>query len=400
MDHEFQADIDAVADIDVVPTILDLMCRTTGMGFAAVARVTDERWIVCSVLDKIEFGLAPGGELAVKTTICDEIRASGHEVAIDNVAEDAQFCGHPTPAMYGFQSYISIPIVLKNGTFFGTLCAIDPKPAKVNNPQTIAMFKVFAELIAVHLDARLKLAQSEASLKDERELSEVREQFIAVLGHDLRNPVAAISSGLDLLLRDKPSEKTQMLIGRMQASVGRMIGLINNMLDLARGRMGGGLGLEVNARQPLAPVLEQVIGELQSVWPERTIELRLTLDEPVVCDRARVGQLLSNLVANALRHGAADGVVRVEGITGPDGLALTVANSGEPIPPPARAKLFQPFFRASASPQQQGLGLGLYIASEIARAHGGTLAYSSDRTATVFTFTMPRLEADTVDMLL
>ena len=88
MNNDFQADIDAIGRIDAVPMILDVVCRSTGMGFAAVARVTDDRWIACEVLDAIGFGLKPGGELAVKTTICDEIRDSREAVVIDEVAKD------------------------------------------------------------------------------------------------------------------------------------------------------------------------------------------------------------------------------------------------------------------------------------------------------------------------
>ena len=106
---EFADDLAAVASIDAVPTILDVVCRTTGMGFAAVARVTADRWIACAVRDEIAFGLRPGGELQVATTICNEIRDSGQPAVIDHVAEDEAFCGHPTPKMYGFQSYISMP---------------------------------------------------------------------------------------------------------------------------------------------------------------------------------------------------------------------------------------------------------------------------------------------------
>ena len=169
------------------------------MGFAAVARVTEDRWICCAVRDEIAFGLTPGGELKVETTICHEIRQSGEAVVIDHVSEDAAFCGHHTPAQYGFQSYISMPIVLADGTFFGTLCAIDPRPARLNTPETIGMFKLFAELIAIHLDSAQRVAVSEATLLDERAASELREQFIAVLGHDLRNPLASIAAGARLL---------------------------------------------------------------------------------------------------------------------------------------------------------------------------------------------------------
>ena len=123
------------------------------MGFAAVARVTETRWIACAVKDQISFGLQPGGELPVETTICNEIRESGEEVVIDDVPADAHYCRHPTPAMYGFRSYISMPIIRKNGHLFGTLCAIDPNPARLNNPEVIGMFKLFADLISFHLKA-------------------------------------------------------------------------------------------------------------------------------------------------------------------------------------------------------------------------------------------------------
>ena len=115
IEQDFRADIDAVGAIDAVPTILNVVCRVTGMGFAAVARVTEERWICCAVNDEIQFGLQPGGELKVETTICHEMRQSREAVVIDHVAEDELYCRHHTPAMYGFQSYISMPIFLKDG---------------------------------------------------------------------------------------------------------------------------------------------------------------------------------------------------------------------------------------------------------------------------------------------
>jgi GAF domain-containing protein len=239
--NEFQADILAVGSIEAVPTILDVVCRTTGMGFAAVARVTAERWIVCSVKDDIAFGLEPGGELKVETTICHEIRESREAVVINNVAEDRLYCGHPTPAMYGFQSYISMPIILPDGRFFGTLCAIDPRPARVQTPEVVGMFKLFAELIAFHLNAIEQVAMSEARLLDAQRTSELREQFIAVLGHDLRNPLAAISAGAELLLKAPLSDKALRTAGLIRRGAARMSSLIDDVMDFARGRLGSGV---------------------------------------------------------------------------------------------------------------------------------------------------------------
>ncbi|HZH94421.1 MAG TPA: GAF domain-containing protein, partial [Flavisolibacter sp.] len=150
-DLDLQQDVERVRQIPIVSTLLDVICQTTGMGFAAVARVTQDRWIACHVRDDIQFGLVAGDELKVETTICDEIRGTHQAVIIDHVQTSEQYCGHPTPLRYGFQSYISFPIFLKNGEFFGTLCAIDLKPAQLDNSNTIGLFTAFAELISFHL---------------------------------------------------------------------------------------------------------------------------------------------------------------------------------------------------------------------------------------------------------
>jgi hypothetical protein len=110
--YDFKPDIDAIEAIASVPLILEVVCRVTGMGFAAVARVTPERWICLAVHDEIGFGLKSGGELKIETTICNEVREARSAIAIDHVAEDAFYCKHRTPSMYGFQSYISMPIFL------------------------------------------------------------------------------------------------------------------------------------------------------------------------------------------------------------------------------------------------------------------------------------------------
>jgi signal transduction histidine kinase len=389
MVNDFQADIAAIGSIEAVPTILDVVCRTTGMGFAAVARVTEDRWIACGVKDDIAFGLEPGGELQVETTICNEIRESREAVIINNVAEDGIYCGHPTPLRYGFQSYISMPIILPDGRFFGTLCAIDPRPARLKTPEVIGMFKLFAELIAFHLDANEQVATSEARLLDERRTSELREQFIAVLGHDLRNPLAAISAGAELLLKTPLTDRATRMVGIIRGGVARMSSMIDDVMDFARGRLGSGVTLDRSPTVSLEPVLRHVIAELQASLPTRAIEASIVLDRPIACDRGRIAQLLSNLLANALAHGAATSPIWVKAAVDENWFELSVANGGEPIPDAVLERIFQPFSRGAVKPDQQGLGLGLFIASEIARAHGGTLDVASSPEETRFTFRMP-----------
>jgi len=230
---------------------------------------------------------------------------------------------------------------------------------------------------------------AKTSLASERETAELREQFIAVLGHDLRNPLASISAGARILGRDAKTEKEHQVVAMMQTTVMRMAGLIDNVLDFARGRLGGGIALDRDAGKPLEPVLHQVIDELRLSSPGRQIEAKYEIDSPVDCDRSRIGQLVSNLVGNALSHGAANEPVRVHAVT-EDGLfKLSVENGGEPIPEAAMEKLFEPFFRGEVRASRQGLGLGLHIASQIAKAHDGVLTVTSTPEETRFVFVMP-----------
>ena len=144
----------ALGDDDEIRRVLEEVCRLTGMGFAAVARVTDQRWIVCQLLDRIEFGLEPGDELELKTTICDEIRQSGRAVVIDHVSDDREWRTHPIPMLYGFQSYASFPIELADGSFFGTLCAIDPAPHVVSEGSIVAAMERYAAQVGAILSRR------------------------------------------------------------------------------------------------------------------------------------------------------------------------------------------------------------------------------------------------------
>lgn len=390
---DIERDIDAIGSIPIVPQMLDVVCRITGMGFAAIARVTDEKWIACSVRDEIAFGLVPGGALPLETTICNEIRQSHAAVVIDEVATDALFREHATPAIYGFQSYISMPIFRRDGSFFGTLCAIDPKPAQVNNPTVIGTFTLFAELIAMHLDVLENGDTDRDALREELRVGELREQFVAVLSHDLRNPVSAIANASAMLLETEHDEEEQALLHMIQRGTKRITRLIEDTLDLAKIRLGGGIHIHRTTERPIQKVLEQVIAELHAVWPERVIETRFALHDPVAIDANRMGQLFSNLLSNALTYGSADKPVIVEARSGKNRFKFEVTNAGRPIPVPLLSQLFKPFTRGK---EKEGLGLGLYIASEIARAHGGTLSVVSTEAGTTFRLSMPATVAPPV----
>jgi sigma-B regulation protein RsbU (phosphoserine phosphatase) len=245
------------------------------------------------------------------------------------------------------------------------------------------------ELLTARELARAAGKTTEAELQREHETSELREQFIAVLGHDLRNPLASISAGARILDRTVKTEKEHQVIAMMQTTVIRMAGLIDNVLDLARGRLGGGIKLERDPGKSLEPLLSQVVDELRLASPGRVIEVDFKIDRAVNCDRSRIAQMLSNLLGNALTHGDSNKPVAVHAVTRDGSFELCVANAGQPIPAAAMDKLFEPFFRGNDRASRQGLGLGLYIASQIAKAHDGELTVISTPQETRFTFRMP-----------
>lgn len=253
------------------------------------------------------------------------------------------------------------------------------------------VFRPFLTRVSPVLGADGKIIRwlgTNTEVTEERRQADLREQFTAVLGHDLRNPLSAILSGLKMLRMTPLNARAVLLADMMRDSAYRMSALIDDTTDLARCRLGDGLALNRNPEH-LEPVLRGVIAELVSVNPERMIETDFVLQQPIYCDRGRVAQLFSNLIGNALTHGSVDRPVRVRAVTGADGFEFSVANEGTPIPPTDLPRLFAPFYRGAARPSRQGLGLGLYIAHEIATAHGGMLEVASTPAETRFTFRMP-----------
>lgn len=226
-------------------------------------------------------------------------------------------------------------------------------------------------------------------ISDQQDEAQLREQFLAVLGHDLRNPLGSIISGVRILSRSPQEEGTTRILQSMRASSVRMSELIVNMMDFARVRLGDGIGLEVKPHPDFKSQILQVIDEIDNGYPDAKITFTADLDGVVECDAPRVMQVLSNLIGNAATHGTAGEPISVSAEHEAGRLKLSVSNSGEPIPEAARENLFLPFFKGNKRSSPQGLGLGLYISSQIAEAHGGRLNVTSDAEQTRFELDIP-----------
>jgi PAS domain S-box-containing protein len=225
-------------------------------------------------------------------------------------------------------------------------------------------------------------------------LDEAREQFIAILGHDLRNPLGAILMGVETLesLGD-PHARAVATIGR---AARRIEAMIRDLMDFARGRLGGGIPATLKPCH-LGTLCADAVAEMQQAFPARTIVATASGNLDGEWDPDRVEQVVSNLVGNAIAHGEDPIIVDVrdEG----DEVVMSVHNRGEPIPRASLPTLFEPFAHGARGGARnrsgvEGLGLGLYIVREIVRAHGGTIAVTSTRSdGTAFTIRWPRSPA-------
>lgn len=400
-----QADILAAQQISVLPSILNVICRITGLGFAAVARVTETRWITCLARDEINFGLKPGDELKVETTICNEIRQSHKQVIIDDVDKDAIYCNHHTPALYGFKSYISVPIFKKDGSFFGTLCAIDPAPAKIDTPAIKDMFRLFAELIAFHLQMADQLEETTTILWKERaeranllekknaelQISNAElESFTYIASHDLKEPLRKIQTFSGKLLdseADKLSDNGRFYFSRMLKSVSRMQQLIDDLLTYSR--------INLADRQYKETKLADIVEEIKQDYKD-TPNKPVTIEMGEMCCFMvvpfQVQQLFQNLISNAVKFSkpGIHPVIHISSVIEKGSVAendkldpvkdychITVSDNGIGFNGQYANDIFKIFKRLHGNNEYEGTGIGLAIVKKIVDNHHGCITVHS-----------------------
>ncbi|UWR18463.1 GAF domain-containing sensor histidine kinase [Sulfitobacter pontiacus] len=390
--HDFQSDIEMLAASETVGTLLETVMLATDMRFAAVARVTTDRWVACRTVDEVNFGLSEGDEIGIDQTFCQSVRETSEKVMFNDVATDDVYRNHPIAAQFGIVSYASIPIFRSNGSFFGTLCAIDTEPRDVKHPRVVAMLEMFADIIGRSLETEERLEAQERLVEHERQMAAVQEEFVAVLGHDLRNSVAALNAGVRQLDKEPLSDKARKILPLMGTSIHRMSELIDNIMLHAKSRLGGGIRISATPDAGLEDALSHVVEEVRASAPDHKITVDLDFDRPVSCDAARVAQAVSNLLSNAVRYADDGSEVTVRGRVSGAEAVISVANRGAPIPESLKQKLFQPYQRGDQT-KGEGLGLGLHIASSIAVAHSGQIDVTCDDGLTTFAFRVPLLAA-------
>jgi signal transduction histidine kinase len=294
----------------------------------------------------------------------------------------------PVIRRFGAPSIVYVPIILGGRPF--AVIAFSAAPPRIYNEHDL----VFAEELARRASTAMHNAELFQTANKERaraeEASELRERLVAIVGHDLRQPLASIEIRLAVLRRESKNPEFLEDLTSLQASSRRMSRMIEQILDFTRSRLGGGLEL-VFAPMDLREALVPIVDELRMARPAATIQLQCP-ELRGAWDRDRLEQVFSNLIGNALAHGDPNKPVTVT--VGADALRVWVQvhNEGPPIPQELQSALFSPFRmgeRSNSSPA--GLGLGLYISNEVIARHGGEIEVrSTAMQGTTFRVVLPR----------
>ena len=235
------------------------------------------------------------------------------------------------------------------------------------------------------------LAAERAALAEKNRIQEFQERFLAILGHDLRNPLASIDMGAGILRQSLTEPANIRILDRMQSSSRRMTRMIEQILDLTRSRLAGALEMFPEPMD-LRLALSRIVEEMRVAFPARVIALDC-LSLRGMWDRDRLEQVFSNLIGNALVHGDPNAPVTVRATMDADQVRVSVHNQGAPIPPEVVTTIFNPFRRGereSRTSKTAGLGLGLYISHEIVRGHGGRIDVDSTASdGTTFRISLP-----------
>jgi signal transduction histidine kinase len=217
----------------------------------------------------------------------------------------------------------------------------------------------------------------------------LNETFVAAVGHDLRNPLNAILTAAQLLEMTATDDRTRLTASRLRSSGKRMSAIIDDLFDLARVRLGGGLTIEPGETDLLA-IAQRVVTEHQQVHPRRAFDVHPSGDLRGEWDERRLEQVLSNLIGNALRHGARDSVIAIRLDGAGEEVTFSVHNRGT-IPPDILPALFDPFRSGREKASREGLGLGLFIVRQVIEAHGGSVEVTStEQDGTTVGIRLPR----------
>lgn len=442
MNAPTQSDLIHAQRLPALPSILRALRGLTNMRFAALVRLTGSDWQACVVDDQAGLGIRAGDVWEVDNTLCHTVREINQPVNWPDLSSAGlSLSTSHMASLLGIRAYFAYPVYRADGSFFGTLCAMDTVPGEPVGASVIDAASAFSQILGPQLggaDAASDDAHRTTAASIERDVRTVTQTFqstlqtippdsrspsessshasppttrspvvptsasldpavqakvLSVMSHDLRNPMHSLMAAIEMI-QIKPMEpRLQRLMGMVQGSALRLSELARQALDFARLQMLGDVAINIAPACDLAPALEAVVERVRAGYPQRSIVVNAQAGSPMDIDPARFEQLLEIVLTHAVKHCGVDREVQVHASRVDQALVLEVVVPDYILDAALVPHVFDPFYAIEGKAQTAHLGIGLYLARAIALAHQGELTLATDAGQACFVLTLPMLES-------
>lgn len=371
----------AVQQLTALPSILRALCGLTNMGFAALVRLDGEVWQACAVDDVEGLGIAAGDTWRTADTFCGKVRETNQPLRLADISsEEARLPATHMANTLGVMAYFGYPVYRADGSFFGTLCTMGTAPQGCMSAAVIDAASAFSQMIGDRLRAQKSSAVPDA----------VRSKVLSVLGHDLRNPMHSLMAAIEMIQLKPMEPRLQRLMGMVHGSAVRLSELARHTLDYARLQTLDEMPLNIVPAHDCLQTLNTVAAHVRTAYPQRGVDIDASPLSAIDADPGRLEQMLDIVLTHAVKHCGVDQPVRVHCEDMPEGISMRVLVDGYILDAAILAHIFDPFYTVAGEAQTAHLGVGLYLAHAMARAHGGDLTAMLNGTEASFILSLPR----------
>ena len=372
------------SDFNTCQRILEELCSQTKMRYGLIRKKDGLKWGNWCVYDyQSQQIVNKNSDTYVK--IYQEIRTGFSPIYINDSTQCTVDQWTDVLQEFGLKSYISYPIVNKKDAIVGHMSFMNAEPVHFDRTKLETLLPVCSDLIAIDFKTIFGLNKARRELKQELSYTKNRELILTSLAHDLNNPVSIVKVISQYLMGSVKDDNQKRLIKKIEEASLRMKGMIDDILDFSSIRLENKPTI-INECFRIDTLIRQILSEYEFLH-NKTLMANIDLPTEIRCDQHKMGRAFANLIGNAIKHGNPDKNIEINAFIEEGQFIFSVTNDLIfPQQVSDLSNLFEPFMRGDNS---KGLGLGLFIASEIAKLHKGTIIVHSDNTKITFKLVIP-----------
>lgn len=382
-----KCDPTVASEVETIDRALRAVCHTTSMRVAALVQEHDGQSVVVRIVDSAGLDISSAELLSLDVPFTSGVITDHYFLSSSHPSASGRLLLKGPIHSFEFPYYVCAPVYAPNGAILGMLWAMDMERAPQLSGPVRDLVLCLAELIgyreAVKREPDVLRSNPDAAVQA------LPERVIGLLGHELRTPLSTMSTALQILVSLPIDKKGLEVVRIAQNSVRQMTETIENIVDFARARLGGGMVLHRSGSENLELILYKIVQEAQLKHPEHCVDADFDLSLPVDCDAQKVGRLASNLLTSSIKTAVAENPIHVVARTLHGALEISVTNKGAAlVSSPLGTKVSQ-IGEEILDTNFRGGALSLFVCESIATAHGGTLNLTSNAEESSFFFRMP-----------